>query len=104
MTEQEFEVMLVELRQLRKGVSEAVRQIVEHEGEINALQSVIQLKGLVTGQELDVANAESAWQLSRFLDGTGTGDPSELSRRLSQSRVCRGRHARPATRGVRPRR
>ncbi len=101
--------MLAEFRQLRKGVAEAVRQIVKHEGEINALQSVIQYKGLATGQELDAAIVESTQQLRQILDGPDTGDSDERSRRLSQKQgsatnsACRGRRVRPAARRVRPR-
>jgi hypothetical protein len=58
MSEEEFAIILAEIKQLRHGIAEAVKQIVHQEGEIEALQCLIEQKGLATADELRVARRQ----------------------------------------------
>jgi hypothetical protein len=60
MSEEEFAVILHEFRQLRRALSEAVGQITHQEGEIKALQWLIEEKRLATPDELDAACEKGA--------------------------------------------
>lgn len=77
MSEEEFEVILAELRQLRKAFSESVGEIVHQQTEIRALQWLLQSKGVATALELEDAKVEGARQVNQilaqnFIDDSGT--------------------------------
>jgi hypothetical protein len=67
MSEEEFAIILAEIKQLRNGIAEAVKQIVHQEGEIEALQCLIEQKGLATADELSVAGDKGARLIHAFL-------------------------------------
>jgi hypothetical protein len=108
MTEEEFEIILAEVRQLRRAIAGTVHQIVHQQGEIQALRWVLEHKGLATAEELDVASDEGAWQLRQTLDKPESGDPEDTPSRFSivqgrpKASLCRERHRRPLPRGSPP--
>ena len=101
MTDEEFAVILVELKQLRKGITDAIGEIVHQQGEIQALRWILERKGMATADELDEASAEGARQLKQFLDQSKTADSNVTRPRLlpEQSRhkpyCCRERRSPP---------
>jgi hypothetical protein len=101
MTDEEFAVILTELKQLRKGIADAIGEIVHQQGEIQALRWILERKGMATADELDEASAEGARQLNHFLDQSKSADgnvprprlPPEHDRRKPY--LCRERRAPP---------
>jgi hypothetical protein len=101
MTDEEFAVILTELKQLRKGIADAIGEIVHQQGEIQALRWILERKGMATADELDEASAEGARQLNHYLEQSKTADnnaprprlPPEPSRRKPY--LCRERRAPP---------
>lgn len=69
MTEQEFEIILSELRHLRKAIAGAVQQIVHQESEINALRHLLEERGLASAEELAAASFQCRQELDGLLAG-----------------------------------
>jgi hypothetical protein len=101
MTDEEFGVILAELKQLRKGIADAIGEIVHHQGEIQALRWILERKGMATADELDEASAEGARQLNHFLDQSKAADTNVTRPRLPPEQgqrkpyLCRERRAPP---------
>ena len=70
MTEQEFEVILCEFRNVRRAIAEAVQQIVHQESEINALRSLLEERGLASAEELHDASLRSGREMQVLLDNS----------------------------------
>ena len=70
MTEQEFEVILHELKHVRRAISEAVQQIVHQETEINALRLLLEERGVASADELADASVRSGRELQVLLGDT----------------------------------
>lgn len=96
MSDEEFEVILAELRQIRKAITEAVNEIVHQEGEIQALHWLLQHKGITTVEELDDARKEGTRLVGQFLLQAESGSLNKSPRALSgqaRSKLChRGEH------------
>jgi len=67
MTDQEFEVILSEVKQMRKAIAGAVQQIVHQESEINALRLLLEERGLASADEIAAASHECRQELNRSL-------------------------------------
>jgi len=83
MSEEEFAILLAEFKLLQRGLSDAVKQIVHHEGEIEALQELLEAKGLFSSIEIRSATEESARKVDAFVhgperDGTEVQSRNEL--------------------------
>jgi hypothetical protein len=91
MSDEEFEVILAELRQLRKAIADSVDEIVHQESEIQALHWLLQRKGVATEEELDTASEEGARQVHILLQsGTpGLDTPQRTLRRRKTKTPCR---------------
>lgn len=67
MSDEEFELVLSELKQLRTAVTDAVDEIVCQRSEIQALQWLLQRKGIATTREMDAACEEGKRQVDQLL-------------------------------------
>ncbi len=97
MSDEEFEVILAELRQLRKAITDSVAEIVHQESEIQALHWLLQHKRIATEEELETASEEGARQVHILLQsGTAGLDVPHrpLLRRETKSHCRRGAHRR----------
>lgn len=105
MSDEEFEVILAELRQLRKAITDSVGQIVYQESEIQALRWLLQHKRIATEEELDTASEEGARQVYILLQSgvSGLDVPHPAPRRReTETRCRRGRHHRSLVRRKTP--
>ena len=73
MSDEEFEVILAELKQLRKAITDSVNEIVHQESEIQALRWLLQHKRIATEEELDTASEEGARQVHIMLQSSVSG-------------------------------
>ena len=96
MSDQEFEVILAELRQLRKAISDSVGEIVNQQSEIHALRWLLQSKGIATAQELESAKIEGVRQVNQILSQPSFEDSDAQTRhgRDSREHFSRGGHHR----------
>jgi hypothetical protein len=97
MSDEEFEVILAELKQLRQAITDAVCEIVHQESEIQALHWLLQHKGIATAEELDNASEEGARQVDSLLqpETTSLDVPRRtLPRRETAAPCHRGEHRR----------
>ena len=91
MSDEEFEVILAELRQLRKAIADSVCEIVHQESEIQALHWLLQHKGITTDEELEAASEEGARQVDILLQSgvAGLDVPHRTSLRRKKETLCR---------------
>jgi hypothetical protein len=97
MSDEEFEAILSEMKQLRTAITGAVDEIVCQQSEIQALHWLLQRKGIATAQELDAASDEGKRQVDRFLveKRVDTMDAPRVLDRQSGPRFChRGKRSR----------
>src|SRR5690349_16241913 len=105
MTEKALEAILAELKHLTRGLAEATRQIVRQEGEINALQQIIEQRRLATPQELRAAREDGARALREYLARPEAADPEGPPRRLplaANPNLCRPRRLHVVRRSIPP--
>ena len=93
MIDEAMEAILVELKQLSRAFSEATRQIIRQQGEINALQQIVQQQGMVTPEEWNAVRETQARELMESIDRPEPPEPEGRPRRLPQPSpsVCRRR-------------
>lgn len=75
MSDEEFEIILAELRQLRRALTESVAEIVHQQSEIRALHWLLEQKGIATAQELESAKVEGAREVTLILSQNATEGP-----------------------------
>lgn len=92
MTEEEFAVILVEIRQLRKGITEAVKQIVRQETEINAMRTLLVERKLASPEQIDQASQESECVLERLLHPERAEPADAQPRRPLNGQLSFGSH------------
>lgn len=100
MSDEELEVILAELRQVRQAIKDAVAEIVEQESEIQALHWLLRHKGIVTQEELAAAGEEGARRVDSMLQPTVTNIDS--GRRAQSKRVPARSCYRGKRRGMEP--
>ena len=97
MSDEEFEVILAELRQLRRAVTDSVAEIVHQQTEIRALHWLLEQKGIATAQELENAKVEGAREVSQILSQSaaeGSDTPMRVARDAKEHFRHRGHHRR----------
>jgi hypothetical protein len=97
MSDEEFEVILSEMKQLRTAITDAVDEIVCQRSEIQALQWLLQRKRIATAQELDAAREEGKRQVDQLLvkKESGAIDAPRVLDRQASPRFChRGKRSR----------